>query len=351
MARALFAIPGDLQTLTGGYGYDRRVLALLPACGVEATHAPLPGPFPFPPPADIDAAIAALRAAPSDAVLLVDGLAYSALPADAIATIEHKIVALIHHPLGYEAGLSEAQSKQLVALERAALTRAAHIVVTSAPTRDTLVGDFAVAPARITIAEPGTDAAPRAQGGNPTPLIVSVGSIVPRKAFDVLVEALAGLAHLPWRLQIIGSPDRAPATAAALRAQIAASSVADRIELAGERGAGELAEAYTSADLFALPSLYEGYGMVLAEAMARGLPIICTTGGAAAKTVPDEAGLKVPPGDVAAMRAALSGALGDAALRRKLADASWSAGQALPRWNDTAGIIANVIHRVAGASS
>jgi glycosyltransferase involved in cell wall biosynthesis len=115
--------------------------------------------------------------------------------------------------------------------------------------------------------------------------------------------------------------------------------------------ADELAQNYAGADVFALPSLYEGYGMVLAEAMARGLPVICTTGGAAANTVPDSAGLKVPPGDVEAMRAALARMLGDAALRQKIADASWRAGQSLPRWEDTARTIAAIIRRVAGESS
>ena len=139
MARAIFAIPGDINTLTGGYGYDRRVLALLSDCGVDAAHGQLPGSFPFPTDADIAATIAALRAAPRDAVLLIDGLAFAALPSNAIATIKQKIVALIHHPLGYEAGLTQAQSKALVALERAALVHAEKIVVTSAPTCDTLV--------------------------------------------------------------------------------------------------------------------------------------------------------------------------------------------------------------------
>ena len=100
---------------------------------------------------------------------------------------------------------------------------------------------------------------------------------------------------------------------------------------------------YASADAFLLPSLYEGYGMVLAEAMARGLPIVCTTGGAAAETAPDAAAIKVPPGDQGALTAAIRRLLDEPDLRRRLADASWAAGQRLPRWEDTARIIAGVI--------
>ena len=91
--------------------------------------------------------------------------------------------------------------------------------------------------------------------------------------------------------------------------------------------------------------------MVLAEAMARGLPIVCTTGGAAAKTVPDAAAIKVAPGDVA--RSAPSRrprACDDAALRRRIGEASWAAGQKLPRWEDTARTIAGVIGSVATMS-
>jgi glycosyltransferase involved in cell wall biosynthesis len=97
-----------------------------------------------------------------------------------------------------------------------------------------------------------------------------------------------------------------------------------------------------------MASLYEGYGMVLAEAMAHGLPIVTTTGGAAAETVPDGAALKVPPGDAAALKVAIAQAIGDRALRRSLADAAFAAGAALPRWDDTARIVAAVIRDVAG---
>lgn len=348
-ARAVFAIPGDINTLTGGYGYDRRVLALLGECGARTDHQRLPDSYPFPDEEDVAETLSALSAAPADAVLLIDGLAYCALPAAAIPSIKQKIIALVHHPLGLEAGLTPAQSAALIAGERAALAHAARIIVTSVPTRDTLVADFGVAAARITIAEPGTDPAARAVGGGGVPLsILSVGSIVPRKAFSVLVEALSGLADKPWRLRIAGSADRSTATAAALRAQIAAAGLQERIVLIGELGPRELEGAYASADLFVLPSLYEGYGMVLAEALAHGLPIICTTGGAAGRTVPDGAGIKVPPGDAAALQGALARVLGDAPLRARLADGAWTAAQKLPRWRDTAAIVAEVILGVAG---
>lgn len=345
-ARACFAIPGDIETLTGGYGYDRRAMA---AANGRLEHVVLPDDFPFPSPASVAATVARLNATPNGAILLIDGLAHGAIPPDALDAIERPIVALTHHPLGLETGLDAATSARLIANERAALARARAVIVTSDTTRDTLVADFGVGADRITVAEPGVDPAPRARGsGGGGVALLAIGAIVRRKGFDVLVEALAPLRGLDWRLTIVGSAERDRETAAALRARIDALGLSGRIDLPGEMGPERLGALRDGADLFVLSSHYEGYGMVLAEAMARGLPIVSTTGGAAARTVPDEAALKVPPGDAPALSASLARAIGDASLRARLADASWRAGALLPRWDDCATTILSVVDRVAG---
>lgn len=347
MTQIAFAIPGDITLPTGGYAYDRRVLALLPSRGIEARHLPLPGGFPQPTAAELAETQRLLLAAPADAVLLIDGLAYGAMPADIVGSLDCRIVALVHHPLCLEAGLSERRQLELRALETAALALAQHVIVTSAATAKTLATDFAVPIAKISVAEPGTDAAPRAKGtGSPLQLL-GVGSIVPRKAFNILVRALVPHTDVPWRLSIVGATDRSPEALAMLRTVIAESGLQDRIVLIGAADEARLNVHYASADIFVMPSLYEGYGMVLAEAMARGLPIVCTTGGAAADTAPDAAALKVPPGDVAALSAAIGRLLRDTTLRTGVGDASWAAGQALPRWEQTARTIADVVRRVA----
>ena len=351
MTRVAFAIPGDLATLTGGYGYDRRVLAGLPACGVAVTHLQLPGGFPTPSQGAVAESLRLLETAGAD-VLFVDGLALGVLPPQEIARLSTPLVAMLHHPLGLETGLTPEMSEKLIARERAVLVHARHVVVTSATTKETLVADFAVPPSKITVAEPGVERATRATGSrSPIVHMLAVGSLVPRKGYDILIEALAALADLDWRLTIVGSPERDIPCAAALRAAIATQGLASRIELAGEFGEEALGLAYHRADLFVMSSLYEGYGMVLAEAMSHGLPIVATTGGAAAQTVPDAAALKVAPGDVAALRAALSSAVTDAGLRHRLAEASWHAGQHLPAWSDTAATIATVLHSVAAGRS
>jgi len=348
MVAAVFAIPGDITLPTGGYAYDREVLARLPAAGIDVVHLVLPGGYPDPSAQDLARTGEQVAATPAGAVLLIDGLAYGAMPAALIERFDRPIVALVHHPLCLEAGLTPARAEVLRNLETAALARALRVVVTSPMTGRTLTADFGVPAARIAVAEPGTDAAPRARGGarRGSLMLLAVGSIVPRKGYDVLVRALEidAAEHAPdWHLEIVGALDRSPATLEALRAQIEQSGLDGRVEVAGPKSRAELDALYDGADIFVLASHYEGYGMVLAEALARGLPIVTTTGGAAAETVPDGAALKVPPGDPRALQQALRRLVDDASLRKAIGDASWSAGQSLPRWSDTARMIADVI--------
>jgi glycosyltransferase involved in cell wall biosynthesis len=339
-----FAIPGDLATPTGGYVYDRRVLERLADHGIDAAILPLPGSFPDPSPADLAATRAALEAVPAAHVLLVDGLAWGAFPAAMAAGIAAPLVALCHHPLGVETGLSPERARQLIDNETATLALARRIIVTSPATKALLVADFGAPADRIDVAEPGVDRAPPARGsGGPGLSILAVGAVTPRKGFDVLVEALAACAGLDWRLTIAGPLDRAPEAVAALRSQCERAGLTERVRLAGPVTARELETLYDCADLFVSASLYEGYGMAIADAMARALPIVATTGGAAADTLPDGAGLKVAPGDAQALGAALRQALSDQDTRRRLSAGAARAAQELPKWDDAAQIIARTL--------
>jgi glycosyltransferase involved in cell wall biosynthesis len=279
-------------------------------------------------------------------VLLIDGLALGAMPVACLAGVPAPIVALVHHPLFLESGLSDARRSALRAGEHAALAIAAHVITTSADTAAMVSEAFGVPRDRITVAEPGTDPAARAVGSGMPPLLLAVGSVIPRKGFDLLVEALGGLVGLDWTLVIAGALDRDTEAVAALRSAIAARGLAGRITLAGAIDRAPLDQLYAAADMFVISSLYEGYGMAAAEALARGLPMVASTGGALATTVPDAAALRFPPGDVARMRAALDLMLRDPVQRTACADASWAAGKALPSWGDTAHRITAVLARV-----
>ncbi len=347
MVEIAFAVPGDLAAPTGGYAYARKLLDLLPAQGVTVRHLELPGSFPHPTKVDLEETRRLLQGCAPPEIVLADGLAYGALPIEVVASIAGPVVALVHHPLALENGLRAPRAAELLASETAALARAQRVIATSPFTGCLLARDFGVAQDRVAVAEPGVEPAARARGTGSPVRLLAVGALSPRKGYDVLVGALGGLEDLDWHLAIAGSTDREPATADRLRGLIDEARLGSRIALAGAVGDEELARLYDAADVFVSSSLFEGYGMVLAEAMARGLPLVASTGGAAAATVPDGAGLKVPPGDVAALRDALRRVIADAPLRQRLADASWAAGQGLPRWSDTAARVAAVLREVA----
>ncbi len=349
MTRAVFAIPGDISTPTGGYRYDREVLARAATQSVDLRHLVLPASFPFPQPEDLLRTAGALVSIAADEVLLIDGLAYGALPESICVSIKSPIVALVHHPLALENGLAPEVADRLRATEKTALGHAARVVVTSGMTAGILARDYEVPEGRIIVAEPGTDPVARASGsGSRSSKVRSLSARSRRrKGYEVLVEALATFGGEARRLVIAGATDRNPDAATRLRAAIARHGLDARITLAGAVTDDELAALYAAADVFVMPSLYEGYGMVLAEAMARGLPIVTTTGGAAAETVPEGAAIKVPPGDATALASGISRLIGNPRLRQTLSDRAWEAGQALPGWDDTSRIIASVIRQTA----
>jgi glycosyltransferase involved in cell wall biosynthesis len=342
---AWFAIPGDLSTPTGGYHYDRRVMEELRSLGWPMRHLALPGDFPAPSEASLRETERLLATTPKDAVILFDGLALGALPAEILDRVSRRYIALVHHPLALETGIPADRAKALAASESEALKRVRHVVVTSKPTAELLAADFGVARERITVAEPGTESAPRARGDKKTRLL-GVGSITPRKGFDTLAAALAQISDLDWECRIAGSQDRDPKAAETLRRQIAQAKLENRIHLLGSLGDEDLADEYDRAALFVLPSHFEGYGMAFTEAIARGLPIVAGEGGAVTTTVPAEAGMFVKPGDAKALAEILRWLLTNPAELKKHADASWKHAAQLPRWQDTAKKVADVLQRV-----
>jgi glycosyltransferase involved in cell wall biosynthesis len=344
----VFAIPGDIGLATGGYMYARRVIALLPDAGIAVKVLQLPDAFPHPDAADLDRAERLLAAVAPTTSILADGLAFGAIPAKHLKSVRSPIVALVHHPLCLETGLTDRRKQELRELETRSLALACRIITTSELTARTLTWDFAVPESKITVAKPGTDPAARTRGsGNPTLQLLTIGSIVPRKAHATLVRALAPLKDLDWHLTLVGPTDRSPEALAHLNNALSETGLRPRVTLTGSLPQEKLADFYAHADVFLLPSLYEGYGMVLGDAMAHGLPIICTTGGAAAATAPDSAAIKVPPGEERALTLAIADLLNSASLRQRLADASWAAGQGLPRWEYTARTIARVLEEIA----
>lgn len=334
-----FAIPGDIDAPTGGYGYDRRVIAECRRSGCEVTHVALPGSFPFPTLADLAASEARLKAVPADQPLLIDGLAMAVLPQELLQSLNGRIVALVHHPLALETGLHDAQRALLEASERAALALASVVIATSPSTADLIENDYGVARDRLVIALPGNDPQPRARGTGSPARLLSVGTIVPRKAHGVLVEALASLISLNWTCHIVGADDRDMDETRSLRHRIAAHGLEDRIVLTGATSQEALATEFDAADLFVSASLFEGYGMALTEALAHGLPVVATQGGAIPDTVPAAASILVPPNDATSLAEAIRILLCDVERRQAMAQNAWDHAASLPDWPKTAAII------------
>jgi glycosyltransferase involved in cell wall biosynthesis len=353
VGRFAFAVPGDLATPTGGYGYDRRMIAELGQLGWEIDLLDLGEGFPWPSEATRTAARTRLLALPASRAIVIDGLALGVFPETVLQLAgRNPLLALVHHPLALEWGLSAAQADALRTSERAALAAVKGVVVTSAATAKLVASDYGVPAGRITVARPGTDPAPMAQGNHGRSRdgvvrLLSVGAVVPRKGFDVLIPALATLADLPWRLTIAGDRTRDRDAAARLDADIARYALGNRIEALGAVSPQSLAVLYAEADMFVLASRFEGYGMAYAEAVAHGLPVIGTNAGAIPDTVPPDAGLLVDAGDIPALAHALRRVVGDADLRQRLAGAARAAGPQLPTWRQSAEIFARALETLA----
>lgn len=345
-AELFFAIPGDLESRTGGYAYDRRLLQEFAALGLRTTVVPLAASYPYPDAealADTERRFAQL---PDNSIVLVDGLAFGAMPESACKHGQRlQFIALCHHPLALETGLSPQQKETFIQSESVALRCSQAIVVTSPATALTLQSLFAVEAATISIALPGTDPVPfSACSGNP-PVLLTAATLTQRKGHDLLIDALSNIAHLPWQARFIGAQHYDPDWSDALKQKVQAAGLSERILFLG--AIADLEPEYQQADIFVLPSHYEGYGMVFAEAIAHGLPVVATRCGAAEDLVPSTAGRLVPVGDCAALSAALSELLQDLDLRTQLQQGARDASQQLPCWRSSANIIQQLVQAIA----
>ena len=344
-----FAVPGDLATATGGYAYDRRMIAELEHFGWKVNVIDLGEGFPRPSLETRTTAQTRLAAVTKGQPIVVDGMAFGALP-DVAAQLRsrHPLVAIVHHPLALETGLSPAEAAALHASEQAALGAAVRIVTSSATTARGLVADYGVPADRITVAPPGTDRAAAALGSRDGIVrLLAIGSLVPRKGYDVLIPALATLSDLPWRLTIAGDRTRDPAVAARLDADLLRSKLGDRVAVLGAVSPERISKLYAAADLFVLASRFEGYGMVYSEAIMRGLPVVGTTAGAIPETVPTGAGVLVPPDNVAALALVLRRLIENPGERSRLAAAARAAAPRFPAWQDSAKLFARALEAVA----
>jgi glycosyltransferase involved in cell wall biosynthesis len=345
-----FVIPGDWHTPTGGYRYDRRIVESLRQQGWQVDRCTLGDGFPWPDAATLLRTQAQLDALPDGALVVADGLAFGAMPDLAHRHAARlRWVALVHHPLHLETGLADVERDTLRSREVQALKAARRVVVTSEATARDLA-PLGVPAEHIRVVEPGTDrmpAPPHRTLANSSVRLLCVATLTARKGHAVLLQALAGLQTLDWTLHCVGSTRRDPATSDRLQHDCIELGLADRVHWHGELDDAALAAHYAAADLFVLPSFHEGYGMVVTEALAHGLPVVCSNSGALTQTLPDTAGLHVPLGDVMALRHALAALIGQPDERARFAAGARAAAERLPTWAQSATRFAAVLRELA----
>jgi glycosyltransferase involved in cell wall biosynthesis len=348
-----FVVPDaidDPARPSGGNTYDRHLRRELRSLGWSVREHSVTGFWSQPDRAAFAALDRALRLIPDDAIVLLDGLVASTAPEVLVPQARRlRLVVLAHMALGRRAGDAGDEARMR---EGAVLSAAAAVVATSEWSRRRLLELYPLPADRVHVAAPGVDAAEPATGSAAGASLLCVAAVTRDKGHDVLLDALATVTDLSWHCVCVGSLDRDPAFVKALRRRSLDGGLSDRVSFPGARTGADLDRSYATADLVVLASRAETYGIVLTEALARGLPVVATDVGGVSEAVGRGAdglrpGLLVAPEEPAALGAALRAWLGDAELRTRLRRAARERRESLSSWSATTSVVAAVL---AGAS-
>jgi glycosyltransferase involved in cell wall biosynthesis len=330
---------------SGGNTYDRSLLAALRSLGHHVPVHPVPGAWPAGS-RSADALGGVLTTVPDGDVVLVDGLVGLGA-ADALEAHRHRLRQwlLVHLPLT----LAPGATARTVAQEQRALVAVSGVVTTSRWTREWLLATYPLDPDRVQTAPPGAEpvglAATRTSRGH---RLLVVGAVVPAKGHDVLVAGLAGLTDLWWSCRVVGPLDRAPAFVGWLRRDLEAAALTGRVRLEGALAPSATAAAYDAADLVVVPTRLETYGLVVTEALARGIPVVASAVGGVPEALGNAPGGRPPgalvrPGSPTALGAALRRWLTDGTWREELRAAARARRTRLPDWSTTALAVASAV--------
>jgi len=361
----------DLARPSGGNAYDRRVCDGLAAIGWSVRERAVPGSWPCPDASACATLTGVIAGIPDGAVVLLDGLIASTVPEVLVPqACRLRLVVLVHMPLGdgplgdgplgdgplgdgpQPDGPSRHEFTDARTRELAVLSAAAAVVTTSMWTRRRLLDRYALPPDKVHVAQPGVDPADLAPGTAAGGELLCVAAVTPHKGHDVLFAALAAVTDLPWRCVCVGALNRDPDFVDRLVRQARRAGIDERVCLTGPRTGAALDDAYAAADVLVLASRAETYGMVVTEALARGLPVVATAVGGLPEALGCGAdgrrpGLLVPPGDPAAFAVALRGWLGATDLRQRLRRAAGQRRVTLCDWSATSVRISRVLAEVA----
>ncbi len=347
-----FIVPDGIDDPTrpsGGNTYDRRIRRGLAAAGWSVHERTMPGVWPRPGAVALAALAGVVAGLPDDAVVLVDGLIASAVPEVLVPEAGRlRLVVLVHMPLGER----ETISSPVRSRECAVLSAAAAVVTPSAWSRRWLLESYLLSPQHVHVAAPGVDTADLTPGTQAGQQLLCVAGVTPDKGHDVLISALTKVADLPWRCVCVGALSHDPAFVGRLVRQCWSSGIADRVSFVGPRTGGGLGTYYDDADALVLATRVESYGMVVTEALARGLPVLATSVGGLPEALghlPDGSrpGMLVPPGDPVALAEALRCWLSDGGLRHRLREAARERRTDLSGWHVTSSRISQILAEVA----
>ncbi|WP_349428486.1 glycosyltransferase family 4 protein [Microbacterium sp. LWS13-1.2] len=318
----------DPRRVSGGNVYDRHIRDGLAARGwtVEALEV-----------ADAGEAASALRGADDDTLVLVDGLVAGWVPAALEEEASRLRLVMLAHMV--VAAFPDATAAAVDA-ERRALGVARAVIVTSRWTAGELVRRGLTDPSRITVAVPGVQ---HVDAGAPASdkALLCVGVLAPHKGQDTLLDALARLRTPDWTCAIVGSSEPFPRFAAAIAEHAAAFD--GRVQLTGVLDEDGLAAAYDRSALLIAPSRVESWGMAIADARARGIPVVGSEAGGIPDALAGGGGLLVRPDDPAALADALEKWMSDPPLRARLRREAVVARTSLPTWSDTVADVARAL--------
>jgi glycosyltransferase involved in cell wall biosynthesis len=336
---------------SGGNVYDRWVCRELSLRGWSVYEHAVPGSWPRPDARSLAALAGVIERIPDHAVVLLDGLVASTAPALLVPQARRlSLVVLVHMALGDrppDGGADDVRRR-----EREVLSVAAGVVTTSAWSRRRLLELYALPADRVHVALPAVDSADPAAGTDNGEALLCVAAVTFDKGHDVLLDALATMTDLSWRCLCAGSVDRDAAFAKRIHRRSLDGGLGDRVSFTGPRTGAELDRSYAAADLVVLASRAETFGIVVIEALARGLPVVATDVGGVPEALGHDAdgvrpGLLVPPDDAGALAGALRAWLSDGELRRRLRRAACERRSSLPRWSTTTTVIARVLSEVS----
>lgn len=332
---------------SGGNRYDEELTSSLRGLGAQVHEHPVSGSWPFPSPDERERFRAVLAAGSQGGSTrwLIGNIVAAAVPEMIRATVEagQSVAIVMHYFAADERGISPAMRSHIAASEAAAVKAASRVIATSEWTahevskrygrEDVVVALPGVAPAQVSLGS--------VTNGNP-PTLLWLGGLTPTKDPSTFVAALAELRDLDWRARIVGPDTIDPDVSRRVRAEIDRAGLSQRVEVLGALEGAALQSVWSHTDLLVHTSHAETYGMVVSEALARGIPSIVPTGTGAVEAQ-QGAGGQFVPGDHGDLARMLRKWLTHPGLQDQWRSEAAKQRTTLPTWEGTARTVAHAL--------